>query len=120
MLALPSISEDDENQSDPEGSPWSSPLHTTPLLKHSKKHPRRKLLRRGNTLSSLRERIVHQPLAISNSNDSLKDDDEAEEAEQKKESTRTVGKVDTELITLHQNVTQLSIEVSCIETKRFA
>lgn len=111
-MALPSISEDDENQSEGECSPWASPLHSTPLLKPTKKHPRRKLLRRGNTLSSLRDRIVRQPLAITNSNESLKtDDEEVEETSKKQETAKTVGKVDTELITLHQNVTQLSIEV---------
>lgn len=45
------------------------------------------------------------------SNESLNNEDEASEDNGKKETSKAVGKVDTELITLHQNVTQLSIEV---------
>lgn len=77
-------------------------------------HPRRKLLRRGNTLSSLRERIVRQPLAITNSTESLKSDEEEGEDEEKHKPQKVVvekEKVDTELVTLQKNVTQLSIEV---------
>lgn len=120
QLALPSISEDDENQSEGEQSPWASPMHNVPLLKSpavtkkvttvattSQQLRHKRFLRRGNTLSSLRDRIVRQPATFSTSIDSLNDEDEDEGPGVGKKQ----AKVDTDLVTLHQNVTQLSIEV---------
>lgn len=65
-------------------------------------------------MSSLRERIVRQPVAISNSLEDLSNDEEVKENEEtgnKKDIKKSVERLDTEVITLHQNVTALSIEV---------
>lgn len=58
-LALPSISEDDENQSDADhgGSPRTAALLRSPLLLKS---PRRKFLQRESSLTTLRERVERQ------------------------------------------------------------
>lgn len=115
-MALPAISEDDENQSEGETSPWTNPLHAalakSPKLPPQPRHKR--ILRRGTTLSSLRERIVRQPVAICNSLEDLSNEEDVKEDEDggnKKDIKKSVERLDTEVITLHQNVTALSIEV---------
>lgn len=118
-MALPAISEDDENQSEGETSPWTSPLHAalakSPKLPPQPRHKR--ILRRGTTLSSLRERIVRQPVAICNSLEDLSNEEDGGDKEtdettgDKKDIKKSVERLDTEVITLHQNVTALSIEV---------
>lgn len=58
---------------------------------------------------------MRQPVAISNSLEDLSNDDEEtkenEETGNKKDIKKSVERLDTEVITLHQNVTALSIEV---------
>lgn len=62
LVALPSISEDDENQSEhvehATGSPRTAALLRSPLL--LAKSPRRKFLQRESSLSTLRERVERQ------------------------------------------------------------
>lgn len=70
-LALPSISEDDENQSDAEhvGSPRTAALLRSPLLLKS---PRRKFLQRESSLTTLRERVERQrSVTVKSSDDAL-------------------------------------------------
>lgn len=71
-LALPSISEDDENQSDAEhvGSPRTAALLRSPLLLKS---PRRKFLQRESSLTTLRERVERQRSVTVKSSDDAND-----------------------------------------------
>lgn len=136
-LALPSISEDDENQSDAEhatGSPRTSAAAAGALLRSpllAKNSPRRKFLQRESSLSTLRERVERQRSVT------VKTKPAAEEFAEEEEEEEETGDVEAKsldgmcldksdsyvdvsvgqpkqfdrLDSLHQDVAALSIEV---------
>ncbi|XP_058465594.1 potassium voltage-gated channel subfamily H member 8 isoform X2 [Malaya genurostris] len=121
-LALPSISEDDENQSDAESS--TSPLNTS--LSKSPAHnastsPRHgKLIHsRNKSLVALRERVERQRSvqvatmnSVTESNNSIEGLNLELRGKEKSQPTRvSVERLDTQVTTLHNDVAALSMEV---------
>lgn len=127
LAALPSISEDDENQSDTEhaGSPRTAALLRSPLLMKS---PRRKFLQRESSLTTLRERVERQRSVTVKSE--AEDDTDSKSLEglnlEKSGSYQDVVNCSNSLVgvvgtggpkqydrldSLHQDVAALSIEV---------
>lgn len=120
VIALPSISEDDENLADIEPiislSPHLSSLGRSPL--HSSGSPSRnlKLLNRGKSLVALRERVERQrslnaPIADdiqSNSLDGLNLERGSPYQMQRRPS---IDRLDTQVSALHEDVATLSSEV---------
>ncbi|XP_021699751.1 potassium voltage-gated channel subfamily H member 8 isoform X4 [Aedes aegypti] len=122
-LALPSISEDDENQSDVDSS-TTSPLHTS--LAKSPAHnttasPRHaKLIHsRNKSLVALRERVERQRSVQATTVSAVPEDNNSFEGLnlelRSKEKTHparvSVERLDTQVTTLHNDVAALSIEV---------
>lgn len=107
-LALPSISEDDENQSESEASSRVATIIRSPL--HSKS-PRRKLLQREQSLTTLRERVERQRSVTVKSDMSESNSTSLEGLNLEQMAYGNVRKPDDRLDTLHQDVAALSIEV---------
>ncbi|CRL03811.1 CLUMA_CG016538, isoform A [Clunio marinus] len=133
-LALPSISEDDENQPEDGVSNSSSPRHPSitrsPIHGVSTASPARhaKLLQKRQTLIALKEKSLSQksrtpsvgnsPVSIKSGGkriipENVSDDEEQEEVKEEKPTNirHSVERLDTQVSTLHQDVATLSIEV---------
>uniref|UniRef100_A0A1A9WQH1 Cyclic nucleotide-binding domain-containing protein n=1 Tax=Glossina brevipalpis TaxID=37001 RepID=A0A1A9WQH1_9MUSC len=130
---LPSISEDDENQQDGEddaedigqatattASPRQSITTPSPMLGRSPllgmNSPRLgKLHQRGRSLLTLRERVERQRSINNNSSvdtTSLdEDENEGGNDESKLNRRHSLDRLDSQVSTLHQDMTQLSLEV---------
>ncbi|KAL9919191.1 eag-like K[+] channel isoform 2-T4 [Glossina fuscipes fuscipes] len=130
---LPSISEDDENQQDGEddvedvgqatvttASPRHSVTTPSPMLGRSPllgmNSPRlSKLHQRGRSLLTLRERVERQRSINNNSSvdtTSLDEDDNEGGSDESKANRRhSLDRLDSQVSTLHQDMTQLSLEV---------
>uniref|UniRef100_A0A1A9Z579 Cyclic nucleotide-binding domain-containing protein n=1 Tax=Glossina pallidipes TaxID=7398 RepID=A0A1A9Z579_GLOPL len=130
---LPSISEDDENQQDGEDdvedvgqatATTASPRHSmttpSPMLGRSPllgmNSPRlSKLHQRGRSLLTLRERVERQRSINNNSSvdtTSLDEDDNEGGSDESKANRRhSLDRLDSQVSTLHQDMTQLSLEV---------
>ncbi|XP_037941808.1 uncharacterized protein LOC119674724 [Teleopsis dalmanni] len=134
---LPSISEDDENQQDGDGgrddndngvatATTASPHHSittpSPLLGRSPllgmNSPRKlKIIQRGRSKISLRERVERQRSLNVNSSietGSLEEDLNIYEGEEELRDTfkrHSMERLDSQVSTLHQDVAQLSMEV---------
>lgn len=114
-LALPSISEDDENQMDTEhaGSPRTAALLRSPLLLKS---PRRKFLQR-ESLATLRERVERQRSVTVKSDEFAETDSKSldglnlEKSSSCQDMAGVGSKQFDRLDSLHQDVAALSIEV---------
>lgn len=119
-LALPSISEDDENQTEGDhgGSPRTAALLRSPLLLKS---PRRKFLQRETSLATLRERVERQRSVTVKSDEYAESESNSLEGLNLEKSTSfhegsSGGGLGNQkqfdrLDSLHQDVAALSIEV---------
>ncbi|XP_055314848.1 potassium voltage-gated channel subfamily H member 8 isoform X2 [Sitodiplosis mosellana] len=115
-MVLPSISEDDENQSDaeskhtpsPSKSLIRSPLHGSPSPRHGK------ILQRGKSLATLRERVERQRSVTSSANHGT-ESNSLEGLNLERGDTgykaRAVEQLDNQVSSLHQDVAALSVEV---------
>ncbi|XP_058125655.1 potassium voltage-gated channel subfamily H member 8 [Anopheles coustani] len=123
-LALPSISEDDENQSDAESSsasPMNTSLQKSPAHNAAVASPRHAKLvhSRNRSLVALRERVerqrsVHTPssqAATAEESNSLEGLNLEVTKEKESKSRVSVERLDNQVTTLHNDVAALSMEV---------
>ncbi|KAJ6641559.1 Potassium voltage-gated channel subfamily H member 8, partial [Pseudolycoriella hygida] len=117
-LALPSISEDDENLAEAENenvtsmSPLLSNINRSPLHSSSPRHS--KFFNRGKSLAALRERVERQRSINANvlgGSESNSLEGLNLERGESQASKRSVDKLDTQVSSLHQDVAALSAEV---------
>ncbi|XP_031640791.1 potassium voltage-gated channel subfamily H member 8 isoform X2 [Contarinia nasturtii] len=117
-MVLPSISEDDENQSDAESKHTPSPSKSNSLIRsplHGSPSPRHgKILQRGKSLATLRERVERQRSVTSSANHGT-ESNSLEGLNLERGDTnykaRCVEQLDNQVSTLHQDVAALSVEV---------
>uniref|UniRef100_A0A182J9T5 Uncharacterized protein n=1 Tax=Anopheles atroparvus TaxID=41427 RepID=A0A182J9T5_ANOAO len=122
-LALPSISEDDENQSDAESSsasPMNTSLQKSPAHNVATASPRHAKLvhSRNRSLVALRERVERQRSVQTSSQAATVEESNSfeglnlEVAKEKENKSRvSVERLDNQVTTLHNDVAALSMEV---------